>query len=128
MAETPERLTFTFDDVYALVAGLSRLGDNFALSLGQYDRTNMMSLFDRAADTDLCGMRDWFKDVSDLLGSHRAPQSLRSDNGRKFMVNLLGVLYIVMVAGHQKGFTKQHCDWASEYYSSILEVLNIELV
>jgi hypothetical protein len=118
------RATYSHGDAWSVVEILKRVPNVFHMSLGPTDGANLTSLLITVETTNFCGQAAWAADLRDTLHS----QNRRDMWPRATIVNLIGLLYVVQLDGHHKGFGAQMCDWSHDFYTSIAESLDVELI
>lgn len=122
------RVTYSADNTEALVVGLTRLAEEYSFSLGASDRTNMIEMLRVAEQRDTIHLEEWTERQRERIQNSPQGQPFSATANRQFMVNLLCLLFAVAWWGYQDGYQEYQVDWATDFYTSIMETLDIELV
>lgn len=123
-APTRERLSFTANDIEALIAALLRVPEVYQASLKETDREIYVDCLEYLEDARIIPMGATPEESP--IWQNLRDFRMSGQHNRQTIVNVLGVLYICAWGTIVQDNTCRA--WAENMYSDMLDTLDIELI
>lgn len=121
------RASYTASDTWALVEMIKRVPNYLSLTLGPTDKADLIKVLDIIQEKNFCQQRIWAMHtrgmiLNGIMGTEEHPTWSRNT-----VITLMGMLYSIAY-GTTRLFDGQLSDWAHDFYSTLADAVDIELI